>query len=118
VPEEQRECREAPPGDDAKGGNHWLRTALTEAALSAARTRNSAFGTRYRRIMRHRGHKKAVVAVAHVILVTARHLSQCGTTYRDPDVDYYDRRYPERIRHRVVQALERRGYRVVLESAV
>ena len=55
-------------------GNRWLRTALTEAALAAIRTSNSAFAARYRRIMRHRGHKKAVTAVAHTMFVTAYHL--------------------------------------------
>jgi transposase len=52
-------------------GNRWLRMALTEAASSVSRTTNTAFGARYRRIMRHAGHKKAVIAVAHAILVTA-----------------------------------------------
>lgn len=40
-------------------GNRWLRIALTEAALAGIRTKDSALGARYRRIMRHRGHKKA-----------------------------------------------------------
>jgi transposase len=48
--------------------------ALTEAASSVSRTTNTAFGARYRRIVRHAGHKKAVIAVAHAILVTAYHL--------------------------------------------
>ena len=46
-------------------GNRWLRAALTEAALSAIRSSNTAFAARYRRLQRHRGHKKAVIAVAH-----------------------------------------------------
>lgn len=50
-------------------GNRWLRTALTEAALAAIRVKDSRLAARYRRVMRHRGHKKAVVAVAHTILV-------------------------------------------------
>jgi transposase len=45
-------------------GNVWPRAALIEAALGATRTKNSAVAARYRRIMRHRGHKKAIVAVA------------------------------------------------------
>jgi transposase len=36
-------------------GNRWLRAALTEAALAAIRTPNSAFTARYRRILRHLG---------------------------------------------------------------
>ncbi|MET0488362.1 MAG: IS110 family transposase, partial [Candidatus Rokuibacteriota bacterium] len=42
--------------------------ALVEAALGDIRTKDSALAARYRRVMRHRGHKKAVVAVAHAML--------------------------------------------------
>lgn len=49
-------------------GNRWLRMALIEVALAAIRKKDCAFGARYRRVMRHRGHKKAVVAVAHSLL--------------------------------------------------
>jgi hypothetical protein len=66
--------------------------------------------------MRHRGQKKAVVAVAHAMLVAAyprwRH-----TTYQEPGADYYERRHVERVRNRAVQLLERQGYRVILEPA-
>jgi len=67
--------------------------------------------------MRHRGHKKAVVAVAHAILITAYHVLARKTTYQDLGRDYYDSRYAERARHHSIQALERQGYRVILEPA-
>src|SRR5881409_2009370 len=98
-------------------GNRWLRAALTEAALAAIRTSNSAFTARYRRIMRHRGHKKAVLAVAHAMLVTAYHVLSRQTTYQELGADYFDRRHGERVTRRAVQLLERQGYRVTLERA-
>jgi transposase len=98
-------------------GNRWLRAALIEAALAAIRTANSAFAARYRRIMRHRGHKKAVLAVAHSMLVTAYHLLARRTTYHELGADYFDRRHRERVARRAVQLLERQGYRVTLEPA-
>jgi len=98
-------------------GNRWLRMALIEAASLAARSRTTAFGARYRRIARHRGHKKAVVAVAHAMLVTAYHLLDRQTEYREPGVDYFERRHAERTTRRAVRALERQGYRVTLEPA-
>jgi transposase len=98
-------------------GNRWLRMALIEAASLAARSRTTAFGARYRRIARHRGHKKAVVAVAHAMLVTAYHLLDRGLEYREPGVDYFDRRHADRARRHAIRALERQGYRVVLEPA-
>src|SRR5262245_57677223 len=63
------------------------------------------------------GHKKAIVAVAHAILVTAYHLWARQIAYEDPGADSYDRRHAERVRHRAVHTLERQGYRVTLEPA-
>jgi hypothetical protein len=91
---------------------------LTETALTASvRSTNGAFAARYRRIMPHRGHKKAVIAVAHALLVTAHHLLARQTTYQDPGADDYDRRHAERVRRRAIQTPERHGYRVIFEPA-
>ncbi|MBI1733556.1 MAG: IS110 family transposase [Candidatus Rokubacteria bacterium] len=98
-------------------GNRWLRMALIEAATAAIRTKGSALGARYRRVMRHRGHKKAVAAVAHAILRAVYHLLAEDTSYRDPGPDYYDRRHAQRVTRRAIETLERQGYRVVLEPA-
>ena len=99
-------------------GNRWLRGALIQAALAGGtRSTKGAFAARYRRVMRHRGHKKAVVAVAHAMLVAAYHLLARHTTYQEPGADYYERRHAERVRQRAVQLLERQGYRVTLEPA-
>lgn len=98
-------------------GNRWLRIALTEAALASIRAKDSALGARYRRIMRHRGHKKAVIAVAHTILRIAYHLLSRRVAYQNLGADYFDRRHTERVKHRAIQLLERQGYRVLLERA-
>jgi transposase len=97
-------------------GNPWLRTALTEAALGAIRHGRGALAARYRRIMRHRGHKKAGIAVAHAMLVALYYLLTQHTTYRDLGADYYARR-AERAKRRALQTLERQGYRVTIEPA-
>jgi transposase len=98
-------------------GNRWLRAALVEAALAAIRKPDSAFAARYRRVMRHRGHKKAVIAVAHAMLVTAYHLLARRTTYHELGADYFDRRHAERVTRRAIHMLEGQGYRVTLEPA-
>jgi transposase len=115
------------PGNNESAGKHrtgrtrkgtpWLRTALTEAALGAIRHGRGALAARYRRIMRHRGHKKAVIAVAHAILVAVYYLLTRNTTYQELGDDYYDRRHAERAKRRALQTLERQGYRVILETA-
>ena len=100
----------------ARKGNHWLRMALVEAALASVRTTNCALAARYRRI-RHRGHKKAVIAVAHALLVTVYHVIGHQTRYRELGADYFDRRHGQRTKDRAVRALEHLGYRVTIERA-
>lgn len=96
-------------------GNRWLRRALIEAALGAIRAEDTALAARYRRVMRHRGHKKAIVAVAHAILRMAYGVLATGRPYEEPGPDYFDRRHAARATRNAVRLLERQGYRVTLE---
>jgi transposase len=98
-------------------GNRWLRTALIEAAQSAAgRTKDTYLHAQYLRVKRRRGHKKAIVAVAHSILVAAYYILRDECPYQDLGGDYFVRREdPERLAKRLVRQLERLGQRVTLE---
>jgi transposase len=98
-------------------GNRWVRGALMEAALAASRQQDTAFGARYRRLRGRRGHKKAIVAVAHVLLVTVYYVLGRQTPYRDPGPEYFQRRHHDRDRRRAIATLERQGFRVILEPA-
>jgi transposase len=98
-------------------GDGWLRTALVEAANSAAgRTRGTHPNAQYTRIKRRRGHKKAIVAVAHSILVSADYILRDRVPYEDLGGDYFgNRERPERLTQHLVRQLERLGQRVTLE---
>jgi transposase len=98
-------------------GNRWLRAALIEAAHAAAKTNASALQARHRRVMRHRGYNRAIMAVAHAMLRAIYHMLAEGTTYRELGPDYYDRRHKQRVTRRAIQMLERLGHRVTLEAA-
>jgi transposase len=98
-------------------GNRWLRTALVEAALAATHQHDCALGARYRRIARHRGHQKAIVAVARTLLITAYVVLSRQTTYRELGAAYFDQRHQEQVKRRALKTLERLGYRVALEAA-
>jgi transposase len=73
-------------------GSRWLRTALIEAALAASRTKDTYLRAQYQRIRHNRGHKKAVVAVGHSILVIAYHLIRDGVAYSELGGDYFVKR--------------------------
>ncbi len=96
-------------------GNRFLRATLVESGLAASRANGTALQARYNRVKRHRGHKKAVVAVGHQILEIAFYIMRDGLTYRELGADYFDRRHRDRATRRHVRQLEALGYRVTLE---
>jgi transposase len=55
-------------------GNHWLRSSLVQAAQAAVRVKDSYFAQVYRRLVARRGAKKAIMAVAHRILIAVYYI--------------------------------------------
>lgn len=98
-------------------GNRYLRATLIQAALGAIHSKGTALQARYHRLKRHRGHKKAVVAVAHQILEIAYYVMHDGVTYAELGPDYFNRRHVERAVRRHVRQLEALGYRVAIDKA-
>ncbi len=97
-------------------GNQSLRGSLVEAAQSAVRVKDSYFAALYHRVKARRGPKRALVAVAHAILVVIYHMLKDGTVYQDMGSDYFDRLDREAILKRTVRRLENLGYKVTLEE--
>ena len=58
------------------------------------------------RLAARRGGKRAVIAVAHAILVIAYHLLADGRVYVDLGPDYFDQRAREKVRVRLTKRLE------------
>src|SRR5918999_112512 len=50
-------------------GNRFLRTVLVQAAHAAARTKGTSLRAQYRRLATRHGKKRAILAVAHSMLV-------------------------------------------------
>jgi transposase len=97
-------------------GNQSLRGSLVEAAKSAVRVKDSYFAAFYHRVKARRGGKRAIVAVAHAILVVIYHMLKDGTVYQDMSSDYFDRLDREAIKKRTVRRLENLGFKVTLEE--
>jgi hypothetical protein len=122
----QRNTHLCPGTDESAGkrrsgatgpGNHWLRTALVEAAHAAARTKGTYLAAQYRRIAARRGSRRAAVAVAHSILVIVYHLLRDGLLYQDLGANWFDERDRGATVRRAVKRLEGLGYRVTLDAA-
>jgi transposase len=97
-------------------GNRALRVALNQAAHAAARTKNTYLSAQYHRVASRRGAKKAIVAVAHSILVIAYHLIDRKEPYKEMGGDYFDKRNVEATAKRLTKRLERLGYQVSLQQ--
>jgi transposase len=100
-----------------RAGDRWLKTVLVECGWGAGRTRRTYLGAQYARLSRRRGKKKAVVAVAHSILVAAYHIIRDGVPYRDLGPDHFDHLATERLTRHYVRRLEQLGHHVVLGAA-
>jgi transposase len=98
-------------------GNRWLRPTLVQAAWAAARSKDSYLSALYRRLAKRRGSKRAVVAVAHALLVIIYHMLKTKTAYKDLGPDYFDRLDPDRLTKQLVKRLESLGHKVVLTPA-
>jgi transposase len=98
-------------------GNVWLRAALVEAAWAAARRRRAYLSAQDHRLAARRGAKRALLAVAHSILVIVYYLLKQGTVYRELGGNYFDERDRQATTRRAVRRLERLGYKVTIEAA-
>jgi transposase len=99
-------------------GNRYLARVLGEAAVVAGRT-DTFLGARYRRLLRRRGKKKAIVAVGRSLLVIIWHLlANPDSHFHDLGADHYDRHVNTLTKRRNhIRQLEALGYRVTLEPA-
>jgi transposase len=104
-------------GGSTGHGDPWLGAAIGEAAIAAARTR-SFLGARYRRVVRRRGKKKALVAVGNSLLtIIWQLLSNPDTHYQDLGADFYDTHLNQHRRQRslIAQLEQVTGKKVILE---
>jgi transposase len=98
-------------------GNRWLRQALIEVANAAARSKGTFLGAYYQRLRKRMGHKKAIVALAHRILVIIYHLLKEHQPYRELGPDHVDEKAAEVAKRRALRTLEQLGYDITLQSA-
>ena len=113
-------------------GNRHLKAALGVAALSAARSKDTYYSARHRRIAgSHRPLPKrqnknqprrsspagqiALVAIEHKMLTDAYNMLVNGAFYHDPGPDYYTRHNPGKTKTKAIKQLEALGYHVTLE---
>ena len=118
TPRSRQSGETAKPGRTGKG-NRYLRGALGQAAMTAAKT-DTRLGAMYRRIARKRGKQKAIVAVSRVICEIAWILiCDPSARYTELGPDYYHPRSPARQTRDKIREIERLnpGKKVILADA-
>lgn len=71
-------------------GSKNLRAALVQAAWAATHTKGTYLAAQYRRLVKRRGRKKALVAVDHSVLVILFHMLARKVAYQELVVDHRD----------------------------
>jgi len=96
-------------------GNRWLGEILHQCADSARHTRDTYLAAQYWRLRRRMGHRKAVVAVGHSIIVISWHLLTDNCDYDDLGGDWFTRRTDtDKRRDHLIRQLHDLGYGVAL----
>jgi len=99
-------------------GNVWLRRTMCEVAWAASHTKDTYFAAQFRRIASRRGKKRALIALAHSILITAYHMLKYRRHYRELGGDFLDQINRDQVQRRLVQRLAKLGFEVTLKSKV
>jgi len=114
------------PGNKATGGkrlsgrtrkgNSYLRSALVQAAWGVSIKKNCYLSSQFFRLTKRLGRKKALVAVAHSLLVIIFHVLQSDQTYTELGGDYFDRHHVEQQREYYLRRLHLLGLKVTVEE--
>ena len=99
-------------------GNRYLKAALIQAAHGANKVKESYLAAFYRRVAARRGKKKAIVALAHKILVIVYNLLKTGEMYEERGIVALDACQKDRLLQRLQRRIAQLGYTVSLEPMV
>lgn len=97
-------------------GNAYLRTALVQAAWAASHTKNTYLSAQYHRLVKRLGKKKALIAVAHSMLVIIYHVLSRKEHFHELGGDYFDRHNQQTLRHHLIRRLESLGLKVTVQE--
>jgi transposase len=95
----------------------YLRSILIEAAWASIRAKPNYYRSQYYHLRSRLGPNKAIVAVAHSMLMTIYSILDTGNPYDDLGSNYFDERRTEAAIRQAVRRIERLGMRVTVEPA-
>jgi hypothetical protein len=105
-----------PQRSDALGQPLYVKRAMCQAAWAASHTKGTYLSAFYRRMSIRKGGPKAVMALAHHMLVVVHQVLSRREEYVEFGGDYYDQRNKPRTVARLVRRLQKLGYQVDLQA--
>lgn len=98
-----------------RDGNKWLRRTLCQAAWAVSRKKNCYLSAQFKRLAARRGVKRAVMAVAHTILVIGYHMLTTGKAYHELGGNYLEQINKTQLQRYFTKRLQRLGLKVTVE---
>lgn len=100
----------------SRHGNPYLKTIMVQAACSAINTEGSYYQSKYRDLKQRRGHKRAIVAVAHSMIVAIYHMLKNGSVHVDLGARHVTETAKKQKKKQALKMLESLGYAVTITS--
>jgi transposase len=100
----------------SRQGNPYLKSILVQAAASAINTNGSYYQSKFRRLKQRRGHKRALVAIAHAMLVTIYHMIKKGESYLELGANFVSDYENGRKKNDLIKQLQNLGFTVSLSE--
>jgi len=100
-----------------RDGNKWLRRSLCQAAWAVTRKKNCYLSAQFKRLAARRGVKRAVMAVAHSMIIIGYHMLKTGRGYHELGGNYLEQINKDQLQRYYTKRLQRLGLKVTVESA-
>lgn len=100
-----------------RDGNKWLRRSLCQVAWAVTRKKDCYLSAQFKRLAARRGAKRAVMAVAHSMLIIGYTMLKTGQSYRELGGTYLEQINKDQLQRYFVKRLQRLGLMVSVESA-
>ena len=93
-----------------RNGNTYLKTVLVECAWCAVRSKDTYLRAKYYKLIPRMGKRKAMVAIAHKLIIACYYVLRDGVAYRELGGDYLDQKKQQRMIAYHLKALQKLGY--------
>ena len=101
-----------------RNGNKTLKSTLVQCAQSAVKRKNTFYRAQYERLAMKRGKKRAILAVAHSMLISIYYIIKGDKEYEELGANYYNQFNVEKKANAYMKKLMDLGYNVQITAQV